>query len=161
MIPQESAPEDEISAVEALGPNLTLQRIHSEADVIYKLTITGLDRPTIDLYIKTITDLVRSQPQGQPLVGLTHFKVPQVISKYLRERMKALAKSSSGYENRIISAVVLPKSTLSQVAVLFIRQNQKMKNNKIFFNVEDALVWLKQTIAKQQQEKRKAAPEIE
>lgn len=136
----------ELSPLEVLSPSVSIQRVVNTN--VFLFTINALDRATVDVWIDRIILETEKQPDPKvPTFWLHDASASKTVSlsPYLRHRIAEMTKR---FSDRIgYNAVIMPKTFVVQILVLFIRTMPIQSKNKLFFNREEGLRWLYEVAA--------------
>lgn len=137
-------PAPEIS-VTTIGEGLTKEFLFDKRIVIYHLDTVS--REILDAGADDVLDTMKNWREGHPylvIYDITSAKI--ALTPHLRHRLQELSKAYPDLKGR--SAVVLPRSVVTQVFRLFVRsQNRIGRSKQVFFNRESAIDWLKEKLS--------------
>jgi hypothetical protein len=131
----------QLTSPESLSSGVSLQRVVDSN--IFLFTIRELGRINIDAWIDRI--ILETENQADPTVPTfwLHDASPCTtvsMSPYLQHRLSTLIKR---FPDRVgYNAVILPKTFVVQIVVLFIRRMPTQSRNQLYFNREEGLRWL-------------------
>jgi len=126
------------SEIITIGKGLTKAFLFDKRIVIFHLDTVARD--IIDAGAK---DVLETKHQYLVIYDITSAKI--ALTPHLRQRLQELAKAYPDLKGR--SAVVLPRSVITQVFKLFvIAQNRVGRRKQVFFDRESAIAWLQQVM---------------
>jgi hypothetical protein len=132
------------SEIITIGKGLTKAFLFDKRIVIFHLDTVARD--IIDAGAKDVLETMKNWPtkhQYLVIYDITSAKI--ALTPHLRQRLQELAKAYPDLKGR--SAVVLPRSVITQVFKLFvIAQNRVGRRKQVFFDRESAIAWLQQVM---------------
>jgi hypothetical protein len=135
------------SAPIEIMPGLTLEYLLDGR--VACLAAANSSREVIDAFIDTIIQIQPSTPAGQARYFIFDFSHNSAgfNTPYGRSRMVELAKLDQ--DSMSYSAIILHKTYVTQMAQFFLSKvNRKQSVNRLFFEFDPALAWLKDEVAK-------------
>jgi len=134
------------SAVEQIAPHVTLERLCGGR--IKVLTVTSIDFETIDIWAETVNDLVRELAPGEPYLAVHDVSAPHLsLTPYIRRKAQEIFSAHPNAYGRI--AVVVQRGVAGVMMQLFVNHLLRVVTGRplrVFFNREDALVWLEELL---------------
>jgi len=124
----------------------TLELIENET--IGLITLHGVARSTVDEWFDINVKLLTTWPKDKPYLVIHDASDRRTtITPYLRARVNDLYKMNLRKDG--FAAAILPKSVTSQVIQVFMRYlRTEPMVVQIFFNVPDAVAWLKRSASR-------------
>lgn len=134
------------SGVEKIGQFVTREWLDNGRIAVYH--IYSITREAVDEWITSAQAIFRSWPDNAPFLVIYDFSECGgiTLTPYIRKRSQDLAEVRPELRGR--AAIVLPRTIGTQAVRMFILINlQKTRIRRVFFSMEEALRWIRNTDA--------------
>jgi hypothetical protein len=124
---------------EHLAPAVTFEQL----DNVFIFTLRDLSRQSIDAWAKKVQAVLDNWPEGEPILTLHHFDTPYAT---LTPYLKACADQLNNRKHLSRTALVLPRTALTQLMVSLLPKLSRGKAARVFTSREEALAWLQTAV---------------
>ena len=126
--------------IEQLAEGLTRHYLYDKQIVVF--TVEDIHQHTIDAWAEAVKHEVLNWPAERPFLNIHNFLNVKNMSftPYIRKKSAELTPLAPDKVGR--TALVLPRSLVSQIVHYFLRTQQlRVRPRQVFFKMDDALQW--------------------
>lgn len=144
-------PSSTSTGVHSLDPHLTIEWLYDGA--IANLVLTDNNRKSVDMFIDTTIQILKTAPKDQKLLFLLDVSALSGTTMHLKTRLKDIRKSLQDEQKFVRAAVVIPSGGLGLTLFLLLKQVVSSRlsadvGDELFQSREKGLQWLLDALSK-------------